>query len=97
MMLGSGFLQDTVDKMAKLPSRQSIFQSGGKFKSGHRLQNTCKPNARKLKVKEIFESVVKKRIVQKRYTLSQVCHYYSYQFPSSNTDLKQIFIYENPC
>jgi hypothetical protein len=55
MMLGSGFLYDTVDKMKKLPARQSKFQSGGKFKKGLHSQSACKQNGQKIKVKEISE------------------------------------------
>jgi hypothetical protein len=55
-MMLSGFIYDTVDKMKKLPTRESKFKSSGKFKSGLQPRNTCNQNIRKLKVKKISES-----------------------------------------
>jgi len=62
MMLGSGFLYDTVDKMKKLPDRKSKFKSGGKFSKGLHYQDTCKQNGRKIEVKEISDSELKEVI-----------------------------------
>ena len=61
-MLGAGFMQDTVDKMKKLPSRQSKFKSGSKFMRECQPKNTHRQNGRELKVKEISENEVKEVI-----------------------------------
>jgi len=56
MMIGSGFMMNTVDNMKKLPSKKSKFKSGGKFMKDQLPQKIHNQNGRKLKVKEIAKS-----------------------------------------
>ena len=56
MMIGSGFMMNTVDNMKKLPSKKSKFKSGGKFMKDLQPQKTHKHNGGKLEVKEISKS-----------------------------------------